>query len=365
MFKSHCVKRIHVLIVLATLWTTTLLATDLVSKLDVLLNDPSTHFNGVVLVAKGDTLLYQKAIGYSDTTHLIPLKGSDQFIIGSISKQITAVLVLRAAEEKLLQLDFPIKIYLSELQDDWSEQVTVHYLLNHTSGIQSLGMPLSCRPGEKFAYSNLGYDLLGKILERVTSKSYSQLVQELFEEVCKTYSTCSPPSGPLETLKKLYPNLAVGHVELQNAKTEMPKTDRDSEHNPSSGNISTVHDLWKWNRSLHAGKLLSDEAYSLLISPSASRVYRWGRLGYGCGIQIVDDPVFELSHCGTVAGYLSTLLYYPMQDLSVCILENRALWTDEWGVEEQKRTFHVHDAIREIMHKFMIASKEDKKYVTN
>ncbi|NJN78950.1 MAG: beta-lactamase family protein [Saprospiraceae bacterium] len=141
---------------------------ELTSKMDAIL--ANHQFNGVVFLTKDSTTIYSKSVGYSDLEQKIELKFDDQFVIGSISKQITAVLVLRAYENGKLKLDDKINRYLVEINQPWAAEITVHQLLTHTHGIVDLNEPLAFKAGSQFQYSQLGYELLARILEKLPVK---------------------------------------------------------------------------------------------------------------------------------------------------------------------------------------------------
>jgi D-alanyl-D-alanine carboxypeptidase len=98
-------------------------------------------FNGIILITQNGKKKYSKVIGYSDFEKKVNLKFDDQFVIGSISKQFTAVLALRAFDKNHLELFKPIKNYLPELTQSWADTVTVHHLLTHMHGIVELDKP--------------------------------------------------------------------------------------------------------------------------------------------------------------------------------------------------------------------------------
>ena len=140
-------------------------------------------FNGVIAIAKHGKIQYIKIKGASDKERKISLKRNNQFIIGSISKQITATLILRAFDEGRIKLHEPIKNYLPSLKAKWSDSVTIHQLLTHTHGITSINNELAFKAGTQYSYSQLGYDLLSQILESITQKTFSQLSDELFKKI--------------------------------------------------------------------------------------------------------------------------------------------------------------------------------------
>ena len=152
-------------------------------KIDSLIQTENPRkFNGVVLISQNGKNVYQKAHGISDVEKNAEVKLGDHFSSMSIAKQITATLVMLEVEKGTIDLNAPIKKYLKNLSYDWAEKVTVHRLLNNSSGIDSweLKEELLFEPGTQFKYSNIGYATLGEILESATGKSYENLVSELF-----------------------------------------------------------------------------------------------------------------------------------------------------------------------------------------
>jgi len=83
------------------------------------------QFNGVLLITKENQTIYQKAIGFRDLEHKISLKIDDQFYIGSISKQITAILILQEVEKGRISLDAKISDYLKQINQPWAKEITI------------------------------------------------------------------------------------------------------------------------------------------------------------------------------------------------------------------------------------------------
>lgn len=320
-----------------------------------LLNSPNVRFNGAVSLLENNQIIFEQVVSKNDCEQNLHNFAGSQFLIGSISKQITAVMVLKACEEGLIQLDAPISRYLPSLSQDWAATVTVQHLLNHTSGIQGLTKPLTNLPGEKFVYSNLGYNLLGKILESIRGCSFNILVRNLFEE-CGMLDSWATRSGTFLELQHQFPKLVLGYTEGEDQPMHPELSRREKEDNPSGGLISTVSDLAKWNHCLHHARLLQPTSYEKMLTLSAKRNHRWGDVDYGFGIQIThDNGILEISHNGIIPGYMSMLIHYPTQNISIIILENRVYWTKEWGIGEQKKVFFVHDAIRDIVREYILS----------
>lgn len=157
---------------------------------------------GVLLIGGTTTILYD-AKGYSNFEDSIVMEKGGQFVIGPISKQITAVLVLREYEKGNLSLNDEIGKYLPLLDQSWSKSVTVHHLLTRTHGIVDEAMPLEFDSGSQFQYSQLGYVLLARILENITGNSFKELSTQLFSEY-GLYNTFHPDNMGYRFLVKGY-----------------------------------------------------------------------------------------------------------------------------------------------------------------
>jgi D-alanyl-D-alanine carboxypeptidase len=322
-------------------------------QVDVLLQTTKPHpFNGVVLVSKGLQVLYHKAEGLDDRNLNKRLTRNSQFIIGSVSKQMTAGLVLREAKDQRLRLDAPIKTYLPNLSDQWANEVTIKQLLNHTSGIERLGTPLRSKPGKVFFYTNIEYDLLGQIVEKTSGKPFSVVAGEMFK-FCGMDATTAPVSSTLAVLQQKLPQLATGYTEQPDGSLKTEESRRDAATNPSGGIISSASNLQRWNTCLHGGKLIAPATYQAMIDPVASAVrkHRWGEVGYGYGVQVLNqNGLLEISHSGYVPGYISTLIYYPKKQLSIVVLENTAWLTNDMG-----RIFFFHDEVRQLVRNLLLS----------
>ncbi|TVP53823.1 MAG: class A beta-lactamase-related serine hydrolase, partial [Gemmatimonadales bacterium] len=150
--------------------------------------------------------VFSEGFGWADLEHRVPVTDSTVFRIGSVTKQFTAAAILRLAEEGALSLDDELTRFLPDYPTG-DHPITVRHLLNHTSGIPNytaLGAawlsgitldrshdemlalfqdePLDFEPGQRFAYSNSGYYLLGMVIEEVTGRPYDEFMEEdIFE----------------------------------------------------------------------------------------------------------------------------------------------------------------------------------------
>src|SRR5262245_21230981 len=182
----------------------TALASDASDRLETLLRrfQELGLFNGSVLVADRGQVALKKGYGLANMEWGIPNTADTKFRLGSISKQFTATLIMQLVEQGKLDLNAPVTRYLTDYPARTGAKITIHQLLNHTSGIVGYTeiptwsatirnpykptafleffskLDLLFEPGAKFSYSNSGYFLLGAILEKVTGQTYEQLLRE-------------------------------------------------------------------------------------------------------------------------------------------------------------------------------------------
>ncbi|WP_460533978.1 serine hydrolase domain-containing protein [Chitinimonas naiadis] len=315
--------------------------TDLQQTLGELLRATQPHaFSGGVRVEQAGEPLYTYA-GAPDDRPTPTL--DSQYLIGSLSKQITATLVLREISAGRLTLDTTLDQALPDLQEPWADKVSIAQLLDHTAGINGPGQVLQSRPGQRFAYTNWGYELLGRVVAQRSGQTYASQASALFK-LCGMDHSKVPDSGTVADMQVSLPKLLGGEVEQADGWL-LPSTRLYLQAEaPAGGLVSTLGDLAAWNRCLHGGPALQAAQYQAMTqpAPSAHRAHRWGELGYGYGLQVLkQDGWLEYSHSGYIGGYIATLLAYPRQQLNVVILENTA-----WRGEDPARAFAFHDRIR-------------------
>lgn len=279
------------------------------------------QFNGSVAVINDKEILYEKSNGFENFKEKIPLDSNSVFAIASVSKQFTAVLILIKEDEKLFSTDDKVSKYLNEFQTKQFENITVSQLLNHTSGISDFGNGLLSKPGEKFSYSNKGYYFLGKILEKVSGKSFDENALELFKKLGMTNtSTANIFNG------NYFASAYTGTSSKFHVIENMPK--RLAEKNisvPAGGILSTVKDLNIWNQALYNGKILSPQSFAKFSQKSADRNHPiLGKMDYGFGIMMNVEKPQAFFHTGYVKGSPSLNIYYPESKTSVIILSNIA-----------------------------------------
>ncbi|NDV58785.1 serine hydrolase [Bacteroides sp. 519] len=313
---------------------------DCLSKIDsLILINKSKPFSGIVLIGLQEKELYQKTIGFSDIEKMKPIEKNDQFVIGSISKQFTTVLVLREYDKGRLKLHEPIRGYLPELTQSWADTVTVHHLLTHKHGITELDKPTLFKVGSQYAYSQIGYDILASITERTSGKTFAVQSAELFK-LCGMQNTFHPDT-------KGYTHLVKGYTEEDNGSLKFDNT--SFQNCAAAGSfISTAEDLLIWNNCFYTTKLLKEETMKLLTMKQKGAIRQhpiFGETHYGYGITVdTKDELLQWGQTGFAPGFISMNFYFPETQTSVIVLENVAYDTDDL-----KKTFHIHTGILDVV----------------
>lgn len=232
-------------------------------------------FSGVVTVAVKGKPVYNKAFGMADREKNIPNTPNTCFDIGSMNKGFTKAVILNLANEGKLKLSDPLGKFLDGFPETPSRKVTVNHLLRHESGygdyhtpdyfdapksektiaekVKRISqLPLLFEPGTEKEYSNAGYVLLGGIIEKVTGKSYYDVVEERIVKPLNMNRTY---------LRDKYnvPERAIGYY--KNMKGElMSNEDFNELPGPDGGFYSNTADMLKFYRTYHYGDKLWDEA---------------------------------------------------------------------------------------------------------
>ncbi len=242
------------------------------------------QFSGAVLVAVNGNIIYNDAFGYANIEEHILNTSDTKFRIASFTKPFTAMLILQLVEDGKLQLDGKLTQYLAEFPEEKGQNITIHQLLTNTAGITGESritdlidiekefytraelleiiaqQELVFEPGKGREYSNFGYALLGLIIEEVTGKSYDEVLQE---KICD-------PAGMKNTLSDVtaqpIENRAVGYTyDYFNGLEEASFLDMSFAF--GAGHLlSTVEDLYLFDRALYSNSLLTDESKELFFN---------------------------------------------------------------------------------------------------
>ncbi|HEX8737563.1 MAG TPA: serine hydrolase [Pyrinomonadaceae bacterium] len=330
------------LFIIAFMTASNAIAQKNVQKIDALVKQYYDYgqFNGSILVAENGKIIYKKGFGMANMEWNIPNSADTKFRIASVTKQFTAALVLQLVQEGKIKLDAHITDYLPDYRKDTGGKVTIHQLLNHTSGIPDysdrpnfsteisrtrygvadfvkkfVSDDLGFEPGSKYSYSNGGYSILGAIIEKVTGKTYETVLQErILKPLGMTNSGYAHNSSLLEKQASSYVKTPAGYVNAPYIDMSIPYA--------AGSMYSTVEDLYKWDQALYEDKILSAESKRLMFTP--------GLGNYGYGIRITDQPLGKsdrktkvIWHGGAgVNGFASLISRAVEKRQTVIILDN-------------------------------------------
>lgn len=302
-------------------------AAGLRAELQTLLD--ASDFWGTLLLTREGSTVFSAARGLADGERR-EIRLDDRFVVGSISKQIAAALVLREFESGTLQLDEPVGSYLSELEQSWAGSVTIHHLLTHTHGIQAVDEPLAFELGSRFEYSQLGYNLLARVLEAIKKKGFREICSELFSEF-RLGGSFHPADLQDARLVRGFERWDEG--EFLQAK------DSFKNYAAAGSLISTAADLARWNELLHSGKIVAQSTFERMRSRYATREHPiFGKVEYGYGLLFrAAERDLQIGALGYAPGFASASYYYPRSGLNLVVLSNRVDLSGGF-----KRGFGVH-----------------------
>ena len=311
------------------------------AKIDELLKSYQNlrQFNGAALVAEDGKVIFKKGYGMANMEWELPNAPDTKFRLGSITKQFTAMLILQLVQEGKIKLDGKLTDYLPDYRKETGERVTVHQLLNHTSGIPSYtGLPnffqdvsrnpytvsdfvkkyasgdLEFEPGSKFNYNNSGYFLLGAIIERVTGKSYEQALKE------RIFDPVGMKDTGYDHHDRLIPKRAAGYARQPAGYVNAAYLDMSLPY--AAGSLySTVEDLYLWDQALYTDKLISPQLKELMFKPGLDNyAYGWGVTKAPLGP--AGEPVTIIRHDGGINGFNTLIARIPESKNLIVLLNN-------------------------------------------
>ncbi len=331
---------LFVITVLALGAATEAVAQDKAAKIDELMKAYHSYrqFNGAVLVAENGKVMLKKGYGLANMEWNIPVEPDTKFRLGSITKQFTSMLILQLVQEGKIKLEGKLTDYLPDYRKDTGDRITIHHLLNHTSGIPSYtGLPnffkessrdpysvsdfikkfasgdLDFEPGTKWNYNNSGYFVLGAIIERVTGKPYEQVLKErILDPLGMKNTGYDHHETILAKRASGYQKSIDGYVNAAYLDMSLPY---------AAGSLySTVEDLYLWDQALYTNKLISAELKEAMFKPGLNNyAYGWvvtkPQLAPG-------EPITIIRHGGGINGFNTLIVRQPETKSLIVLLNN-------------------------------------------
>ena len=298
------------------------------------------RFSGSVLVAKDGGVVFSEGYGLANIESATKNTTKTRFHLGSLSKQFTAAAILKLESEGRLSTADPISKFLSDYPKPQADTITIHHLLDHTSGIPSLGqrsgipdpadrskpvtltdlialfkdLPLQFTPGTKYRYNNSGYILLAAIIEKASGQAYDSYL------TVKLFAPASMRSTGRIPDEKTTRNVAIGYMGYA------PDLVKPTYVHPSwfiggAGIYSTVEDLFRWDQALYNNAILPPAQLDKFFKAHVERGRPGRHYAYGWFIDEVHGRL-AINHGGTTEGFVCAYYRFPQDKLLVVVLSN-------------------------------------------
>lgn len=286
-------------------------------------------FIGSILVAQGDSIVYQKGCGPAVLDGSKTNSSESQFLIGSITKTFTAVAILQLFEQGKLALSDPLSKYIPLFPT--ADEISIRHLLTHRSGIKNytelpdlaqwkaeefkplriiekvMDYPLAFEPGSMYSYSNSNYILLGIIIEQISGSAYAKHIK----------TAILKPAGLSQTGMN-YAKAKFLSQGLVKSNTGWAKADEIDASIPFSAGAlySTTSDLFTFSKAFFRGEFFDNKStYTLMTN------FDEGFYGMGVYVEEIDKQVY-IGHNGAIDGYSASWSYFTELGLHVIILAN-------------------------------------------
>lgn len=325
---------------------------DLSQKIDAYVSARAAlgHFGGTVLVARDGKPVFEKSVGMADYGRKIPNRNATAYLAASITKQFTAAAILQLRDAEKLSLDDNICRWTKDCPQHWTP-VTIKHLLTHTSGIwdyesglefgsapyaAAMARPnhvdalidlarakaLEFTPGSKYSYSNTGYLLLARVIEKASRERYAAYVGKYLLRPAGMRDSGIADGRPVKALAHGYS----GDQELSREQllkgipierfpvTPVSAGDLSGGHGDAAL-YTTAGDLLRWFTALGAGKIVSKASLAEMQTPVLD--------DYGYGVQIEGTGAeWTIAHTGVLPGFVSRVEWRPESKLAIIVLSN-------------------------------------------
>ena len=299
-----------------------------VEKLNTFFETLTDHdtFMGSAAIFQNGELIFNEAYGFSKE-HNQPAGPETIYHIGSITKTMTAAIILKLAEEGKISLSNTLADYYPDLPN--AQNISIEHLLRHRSGLVNFtNMPeyadyytdeasraelldrfreygSEFEPDERFEYSNTGYVLLGYIIEDITGLTYGEALEQFITNPAGLNRTFYIAESDGENFADSFA--------LVDGWQKLPSTNMAIPH-AAGGVVSTAAETARFFKALFEGGLLSPESLDLMTSIT-------DELGLGI-FRIPFYDKFAFGHTGGIDGFHTVAAYFPEEKVSFAILSN-------------------------------------------
>jgi len=320
------------------------------SKLPSFIKDYAVkkQFNGSVLIKKDSKIIYNNSFGLANREFNVPVTNETEYKVCSITKSLTAVLILQLYEQDRIDLNQKIITYLPAYKGEAGNKVTISQLLNHTSGMMNTdtvsstesavkngigfyhkpytldqivdmfcSYPLANVPGKKFDYNNGDYMILGKILETLYKKSYEQIVKD------QILTPLGMKNSGLMSQDKLIKNLASSYFMRDDLKRLVPDLPVYYQDWYAAGSMySCTADVMTFFNALFDLKLIKKTSLDLMLTPGLDD---YGYSVWIRGTKGKNVKYKRMERYGSIMGANAVVFHYLNENMTVVILSNTNL----------------------------------------
>ncbi len=297
------------------------------------------HPGGALGIVLDGRLVFSKAYGLASLEYLVPNTPGTRFNIASVSKQFTAMGIVKLHLQGKLNVDDDVRKYLPELPD-FGQTITIRHMLHHTSGMRSLHSMLALAgwrgddartnvdllrfmrdqrdlnfvPGDEYMYCNTGYILMAILIEKLSGEKFSVWMKKNIFEPLGLYDTYVE-----DRYNRIVPNNATSYSGYQERGFV-----REVEYwgYTGSGNVhSTTYDLLNWYRNYSLPQENWEEAFSMMLTVDDLNNGKSNNYAFGV---VIDTYKTEkrISHGGSIGGFRSYACTYPDRKLEIVLLTN-------------------------------------------
>lgn len=344
--------------------------TRLVQKIDAYLQKimPQNAPGGAIAIVSGEDVIYKKTFGIMSMEYQLPNTNHTLFNLASVSKHFTAYAILLLEKEGKLNLDDDIHKYLPDLPD-YRYKVTIRQLIHHTSGIPSsdnlklfAGVAfeapwdaedewdiinrynqLNYRPNNEGNYSNSGYFLLAKIIEKVTGSNFSDYISgNIFRPLGMNESYVYDRPG------KVFPGKATGYKKEGHDYIRM-NTDGESVYG-STNLYTSLDDITKWMQHMLNPEKGDKSLAKKMFYPSD--ITNFGdTIYYTYGLNVRKYKGIKIAdHGGYAMGFRSQIMYFPDENLAMITMCNNES-IDNWDLLTGISDLYFNDRITPVKSK--------------
>ncbi|MHA7057692.1 serine hydrolase domain-containing protein [Aquimarina sp. M1] len=293
-------------------------------------------FSGSILVAQNGKILLENGYGYADRENRINYTAKTVSTTGSITKQFTGAAILKLEMQGKLSVEDKVSKYFDHVPDD-KREMTLHHLLTHSSGLppaigddyqkistdefvqDAFGRKLLFAPGTQYEYSNVGYSILGIIIEKLSGVTYeAYLLEHLWKPAGMSQTGYQIPS---------FGHIAIGYKTDRNwGRTTEKEWANDGPYwhlRANGGVLSTVKDMYKWHQALVGDHILNAEAKNKFYGKHIEEGEDAGSYyGYGWAIFPTPRNTELIAHNGGNGIFFADFWRYLEEDITIIMMTN-------------------------------------------